>query len=320
VRYVKDESVDLVYLDPASRSEARAEPKSTSSAWVGTCQDHALSHLRSRPRIVALRRRGLPCTVLGFVLLLAGCGGARRDAPLSEHSTQPYHAASLGDRKPLATGITCADGASSSMSGEPSYAAVVRHVAVAYAQPGGERLLGRFGRIDQNGYPTVVGVVGVRTDGDCKPMWYRVQLPVAPNGSTGWVAASAVRTYRVVSRIVVKLSTRRLVVYRSGRPVFRARVAIGTPQTPTPVGRYFVNERFLLSDPNGPFGVAALGISAHSDVLKDWIQGGPIALHGTGDPASIGSAASHGCIRLANNDMRRLFALAPAGTPVSILR
>jgi lipoprotein-anchoring transpeptidase ErfK/SrfK len=291
---------------------------------AGPAKIHALRQLRSRPRIVALHRRGLLCTVLGFVLLLlAGCGGATRDAPRSEHSTQPYRAAPLGDREPPATGITCTDGASSSMHGEPSYAAVVRQVAVAYAQPGRVRLhgrFGRFGRIDQNGYPTVFGVVGVRTDSDCKPTWYRVQLPVAPNGSTGWVAASAVRTYPVRSRILVKLSTRRLVVYRSRRPVFRARVAIGTPHTPTPVGRYFVNERFLISDPKGPFGVAALGISAHSDVLKNWMQGGPIALHGTDDPASIGSAASHGCIRLANNDMRRLFALAPAGTPVSIVR
>ncbi|MGZ4371069.1 MAG: L,D-transpeptidase [Gaiellaceae bacterium] len=256
----------------------------------------------------------------GLALLLGGCGDATRHSLLSEHSKQPYRAAALGEREPPATGITCAEGASSSMRGKPSYAAVVRRVALAYARPGAGRLLGRFGRIDQNGYPTVFGVVGVRTDHSCKPTWYRVQLPVSPNGSTGWVAATAVRTYPVASNIVVRLSTRSLVVYRSGRPVFHARVAVGAPQTPTPVGRYFVDERFLLSDPNGPFGVAALGISAHSDVLKTWVQGGPIALHGTDDPASLGSAVSHGCIRLANDEMRRLFALAPAGTPVSILR
>lgn len=287
----------------------------------GSANIHALSSLRSRARIATLRRRELLCAVLpGLALLLTGCGDATRHSPLSEHSTQPYRAASLGEPEPLASGITCADGARSSMRGRPSYAAVVRRVALAYAEPGAERLLGRFGRIDQNGYPTVFGVVGVRTDRSCKPTWYRVQLPVAPNGSTGWIAASAVRTYPVASSIVVKLSTRSLVVYRSGRPVFHARVAVGAPQTPTPIGRYFVDERFLLSDPNGPFGVAALGISAHSDVLTTWVQGGPIALHGTDDPASLGSAASHGCIRLTNNDMRRLFALAPAGTPVSILR
>jgi lipoprotein-anchoring transpeptidase ErfK/SrfK len=218
------------------------------------------------------------------------------------------------------TGITCVDAVRSFKRGEPSYAAAMRQGTAAYSRPGRGRVVVRLSRIDQNGYPTVVGVVDVRRDSDCKPTWYRVQVPVAPNGSTGWVKASAVRIYSVDSRIVVNLSTRRLVVYSSGRRVFRTRVAVGSVRTPTPTGRYFVNERFVLSDPRGPFGPAALGISAHSEVLKDWAQGGPIALHGTDDAASIGDAASHGCIRLANSDMRRLFALAPAGTPVSILR
>lgn len=258
--------------------------------------------------------------MLAVVLLLAGCGSETREAPHSEHSTQPYHAASLGEGRPHPTGITCADAARSSKRGDPSFAAAMRHAASVYSRPQRGHVVVRLSRIDQNGYPTVVGVVDVRTDSNCDPTWYRVQTPVAPNGSTGWVEASAVRIYSVDSRIVVSLSTRRLVVYRSGRRVFRAPVAVGSTQTPTPTGRYFVNERFLLSDPSGPFGPAALGISAHSTVLTDWVQGGPIALHGTDDTASIGNAASHGCIRLANSDMRRLFALAPAGTPVSILR
>jgi lipoprotein-anchoring transpeptidase ErfK/SrfK len=79
-----------------------------------------------------------------------------------------------------------------------------------------------------------------------------------------------------------------------------------------------VNERYLLTSADGPFGVAALGISAHSDVLKNWVQGGPVALHGTDQPSLIGDAVSHGCVRLANAVMIRLFRLAPAGTPVLI--
>jgi hypothetical protein len=258
--------------------------------------------------------------VSALVFVVAGCGGgASHVGPLSERSTQPYRPAPLGVRKPQAARITCTAPVSSSGAAEPSYAAVVRHIAAAYARPG-VRLLQRFDRIDENGYPTVFGVLGERTGADCRPTWYRVQLPVRPNGRSGWIRAAAVRVYPVATRVIVRLSTRRLVVYRSDRPVFRARVAVGTTQTPTPVGRYFVNERFVLDDPAGPFGVAALGISAHSDVLKNWVQGGPIALHGTNDPSSIGSAATHGCIRLVNEDMRRLFALVPAGTPVLILR
>ncbi len=97
-------------------------------------------------------------------------------------------------------------------------------------------------------------------------------------------------------------------------------MAIGATGTPTPVGRFYVDERFLLANANGPFGVAALGISAHSDVLQHWVQGGPIALHGTNEPTAIGGAVSHGCVRLTNEAMMRLFKLAPAGTPVLIRR
>ena len=122
------------------------------------------------------------------------------------------------------------------------------------------------------------------------------------------------------SRIVVSLSARSLALYRSGTRVLRARVAIGAPSTPTPTGQFFVNERFVLSDPNGPFGVAALGISAHSNVLHDWEENGPIALHGTDEPSTLGAAASHGCIRLDNSVMPRLLRLSPAGTPVLIRR
>ena len=251
--------------------------------------------------------------------MAGGCGSAG-GAPRSENATQPYRAAPLAVREPAATDVSCSDLARPLESGQPSYAAVVRTVAVAYERPGGGRIVGRFDRIDENGYPSVFGVVAVRTNRACRPTWYRVQLPVVPNETTGWVAAGAVRIYAVVSRIVVRLSARRLVAYRSGRPILHARIAVGSPQTPTPVGHFFVDERFLLSDADGPFGVAALGISAHSDVLRDWVQGGPIALHGTNEPASIGNAVSHGCIRLANDDMRRLFDLAPAGTPVTILR
>jgi lipoprotein-anchoring transpeptidase ErfK/SrfK len=119
-------------------------------------------------------------------------------------------------------------------------------------------------------------------------------------------------------RVEISLSGHHLTVFRGNKVVFKAPVAVGTPDTPTPVGHFFVNERFLLANSTGPFGVAALGISAHSTVLRNWVQGGPIGIHGTNEPRLIGDAASHGCVRLFNQDMARLFKLAPAGTPVVI--
>ena len=64
---------------------------------------------------------------------------------------------------------------------------------------------------------------------------------------------------------------------------------------------------------------AAIGISAFSTVLTGWAQGGPVAIHGTNEPWSIGHAVSNGCIRLPNETLRRVFTLAVAGTPVIIV-
>jgi lipoprotein-anchoring transpeptidase ErfK/SrfK len=175
-----------------------------------------------------------------------------------------------------------------------------------------------FGRLNANDYPTVFGVLAAVLDESCRPTWYRVQLPMRPNGSIGYVRASDVELAVVRTRIAVDLSERRLELFRAGQLVLRAPVAVGMLITPTPTGRYYVNQRLRTADPWGPFGPAALGISAFSPVLQDWTQGGPIAIHGTNDPSSIGKAASHGCIRVRNDVLEVLLRAAFAGTPVTI--
>ena len=122
----------------------------------------------------------------------------------------------------------------------------------------------------------------------------------------------------VVTRIEIDLSQRRLTLFRAGREVLHSTVAIGSPTTPTPTGRYYVNQRLVPSDASGPFGPGAVGISAFSNVLTGWTQGGPVAIHGTNAPWSIGHAVSNGCIRLRNPVLRRVFRVALAGTPVLI--
>ncbi|TML66994.1 MAG: L,D-transpeptidase [Actinobacteria bacterium] len=198
-----------------------------------------------------------------------------------------------------------------------AYAAIVRSTAVARRTPGGP-VLGRFGRLNQNGVPTVFSVRGARLGPRCVPTWFRVQLPIRPNGVTGWVRAGDVDMATVKTRIDVDVSARRLTLFRSGKAVLRATVAVGSPATPTPLGHYYVNQRLIPDDPSGPFGPGAVGISAYSNVLTGWVQGGPIAIHGTNEPWSIGHAVSNGCIRLPNSTLRRVFAAAFNGTPVVI--
>jgi lipoprotein-anchoring transpeptidase ErfK/SrfK len=204
-------------------------------------------------------------------------------------------------------------------SANVAVAAIVHSGAVAYRRPGAGAFA-RFGRLNVNGFPTVFRVLAVVRARDCTARWYRVQLPIKPNGATGYIRASAVGTGPIRSRVVVDLSAKRLTLYRRGRPVLRAPVAVGSAATPTPLGRYYVNQRLIPPDPGGPYGPAAIGISAFSNVLTGWAQGGPIAIHGTNEPWSIGHAVSNGCIRLHNDVLRRLFRVTPAGTPVMIER
>ena len=164
---------------------------------------------------------------------------------------------------------------------------------------------------------TVFGVLAVGGTGTAVP-WYRMQLPLRPNGAAGYVRADRVRLFTVGTRIEVDLSERRIDFFRDGRRVLRARAAIGKGATPTPVGHYYVNQRLLASDQSGPFGPGAIGISAFSTVLTGWTQGGPIAIHGTNDPSSIGKAASYGCLRIENRLLTRMLHANPEGTPVVI--
>ena len=277
------------------------------------------------PRVVVLRSA---CWMLGLALLVVGCGGGAK-AKRSENSRQYAHAAGLGQRdvssipvarRPAKTSLRCSAAATTVESSGAAYAALVKHVAVIREEPQGRSpVIARLGRLDVNGFREVLGVIGTHSSTHCTPDWYRVALSVLPNGTTGWVRAWAVRTYRVRSRIVVDVSQRRLRLYRSGKLKVETRVAVGASATPTPLGRFFVNERYVLLDARGPFGPNALGISAHSNALRRvWVEDGPIGIHGTNEPSSIGHAASHGCIRIANDVMRRLFPLAPAGTPVIV--
>ena len=171
-----------------------------------------------------------------------------------------------------------------------------------------------------DGLPRVYAVTAVRDSASCRPASFRVQVPVRPNDSTRWITARTVRVLWVDTRIVIHVRAARLELYRGQRVVLRSRIAPGAPDTPTPIGRFYVTERLVPKDPNGPWGPAALGTSAFSPVLTSWVDGGPVGIHGTDAPWVIGHPASHGCIRLPNAQMKRLFAEVPAGTPILIRR
>ena len=244
-------------------------------------------------------------TFLLLLLCAAGCGGTkqarpptRAPAPARERSCQAGAFHRLG-------------------SARLAYAAVVRAQARVSRRPGG-RAFATFGRRNVNGVPTIFSIRGVRVDRRCRPASYLVQIPKRPNGVTAWVRAADVDVERVRTRILVDLSERRVTLYKAGKRLLSATAAIGSPATPTPTGSFYVNQRLIPTDPTGPYGPGAVGISAFSNVLTGWVQGGPIAIHGTNAPWSIGKAVSNGCIRLPNRTLEKVFSQALSGTPVLI--
>ena len=250
----------------------------------------------------------LQLVALAAVAVVAGCSGDDRAA---ETALPPQ-------AEVKAVAKTCVAGSRRPLGSERiAYAAVVERRAVAYREPG-ERPFHRFESRNANDVPNVLGVRAAIVGADCEPDWYHVQLPLRPNGITGYVRAGDVWVGEVHTRIEVDLSERRVTLFRDGRAVLTAPAAVGTSATPTPTGTFYVNQRLIPEDTSGPFGPGAIGVSAFSDVLTGWAQGGPIAIHGTNQPWTIGEAASNGCIRVRNDLLKRMFHATLAGTPVVI--
>jgi len=159
-------------------------------------------------------------------------------------------------------------------------------------------------------------------DGRC---WLQVRLPSRPNVAKGWVDEQRVQVSATPWRIDVALRSRTVTLLRAGARVARYRAVVGAPGTPTPRGLFALVQAY--PNPASDFlGRWVVTLTAHSDVLQRYEGGdGRVAIHGRGgdslrDP--LGSAASHGCVRLTNaaisGIVRRIGEVAIPGTPVRI--
>ncbi|MGA9876622.1 MAG: L,D-transpeptidase [Solirubrobacteraceae bacterium] len=133
--------------------------------------------------------------------------------------------------------------------------------------------------------------------------WLKVRLPERPNASAGWINGERVRLETTSWSIVISLAARTLTIEHSGTPARRFRVVTGASPTPTPRGLFSIIGTWR-SPPGSFLGSWILGLTAHSDALHHFEGGnGRVGIHGRGgaslrDP--LGSADSHGCIRLDN--------------------
>ena len=125
-------------------------------------------------------------------------------------------------------------------------------------------------------------------------------------------------------RLVLKRSQRRVFVYKNDKAINSYPVAVGKPGWETPLGEFkvltmelnpifksFKSGRVIPPGPDNPLGVRWIGI---------WTDGATqLGFHGTNEPELIGQAVSHGCIRMWNKDVVKLYAQVKSGTPVQIV-
>lgn len=229
---------------------------------------------------------------------LTACGGGGSSQASAPASTTTQQATSSGPQ----------------LGQAPSTIATAAQPTIEiYSQPGDATPSLTLHSPNPDGVKRVFLVEG--TQGD----WLHVLLPVPPNGSQGWIPASAVTTSKTSYWVEVVRSAHRLKVHKGTTTVLDTPAGIGTQDTPTPGGLYYITELLKAPNPTGDYGPYAYGLSGYSTSLKQFEGHDPIiGIHGTNQPQLVGTDVSHGCIRLHNDVITRMADMLPLGTPVQI--
>ncbi|TMK98112.1 MAG: L,D-transpeptidase [Actinobacteria bacterium] len=149
--------------------------------------------------------------------------------------------------------------------------------------------------------------------------WLRVPVPDPSNRLAGWVEAGALGEMHITrEHLRINRELLRATLYRDGRAIWSAAVGVGRPSSPTPAGRFYITEK-LLTTGGAFYGPFALGTSAYASARSDWPGGKVVGIHGTDAPQLVPGRPSHGCIRLRNADVTRLWSVVDVGTPIEIV-
>lgn len=275
--------------------------------------------------------------VMALSLLTAACGPAEASADRSEAtpvgvalpvesrpspgatstSVPPDPSPSTSDPLP-APGPSIPDTAAADP--HRTWIATARHDVerlVAHDEPDGRELLLPF--VVPNPHQFGGDLTLMVTAGGPGDDWIEVQLPIRPNGQTGWIRAEDYTLSETRIRAEVTLGTASVRVFDGADVIAETAAVVGAEETPTPVGRFYVAalkqntpEEFWL----GPW---ALILSSFSEVLPSFSGGLPvIAIHGTNHPELMGEAITFGCVRVTNEVIEFLAEHVPVGAPVDI--
>ena len=131
-------------------------------------------------------------------------------------------------------------------------------------------------------------------------------------------------TQEEVVSLILKLKEKRVYVYRGDKLLKRYPVAIGKKGWETPTGEWQVMEKIKnpawTSFKTGEVFPAGVENPLGSRWIGFWTDGQDvIGFHGTPNVKSIGTAASHGCVRMLNRDVKAMFRLVKVGTTVKVV-
>jgi lipoprotein-anchoring transpeptidase ErfK/SrfK len=168
-----------------------------------------------------------------------------------------------------------------------------------------------------------------------------VDRAVAPPQLSAGLDLPLALVHRQGRQLVLERSQRRLLLLEDGAVLDQFPVAVGRPGWETPLGSFAVLEKVpnpiwqhpqqphvqIGAGASNPLGSRWIGFWRDCNLRKPW-QGqrplavpscGSIGFHGTPQRGSVGRAVSHGCVRLYDEDVRRLYDLVEVGTPVTVL-
>jgi hypothetical protein len=289
--------------------------------------------------VVMSRRFSIPkrtgVVFLVVSLLAAACGGGEDDVSAELTTTAATAATTAATATTTAAPTTGESIATTSMSaGATSTTTTVRPPDLfetfvasikpdyeflhAHVEPDGESDLVRLEFLVTN--PTYFGnpLVLMVTDRTADGQWLKVQIPVRPNGTEGWIPAEHAVLSSHFVRATVNLTDRVVKVWDGDELIAETGAVIGSINRPTPVGKFFVND-LVEKWAGSAYGPYVLSLSGFSEVLEKFAGGIPvIAIHGTNQPELIGGALSNGCIRVPNDVVIFLAENVPMGTPVDI--
>lgn len=258
---------------------------------------------------------GLVAVVLTCVIATASSAHAGSQA--STQATAPSGTPAPGE-------VSAEDDVPATPSGRVFPGANIARVVFptrATVRPGRGRVVARLRPLAPlGGGPTQLRIVAQKVVRD--RLYVRVLLAKRPNGAAGWISGDDVVLLRSRYRVWINRTHRTLSVTRAGRRIKRFKAVIGKPSSPTPRGEFAITELLAQRPPDDFLGTWILPLTAYSGTYREF-DGGPgrVAIHGRAgasllDP--LGSAASHGCIRISNQAVGWLARRVSPGTAVIV--